>query len=140
MYILITKRDKKMINHALNMAEMSNFPKYHIGCVVAQKGKVLNASFNSQKTHPVQKKYNKFRFEYDNTPHSVHAEIHALSQICNEDIDWKNVTVYIARKRKCDCEYGIAKPCSACMNMMKNLGIRNIVYTTDFGIACEEIL
>ena len=136
---MITKRDVKMIHNALNMAEMSDYHKYHIGCVVVQKGKVLSASFNSSKTHPVQKMYNKYRYSGDNTPHSVHAEIHALSQIADADVNWKQVTVYVARKRNQDGQYGMSRPCPACMNMIKKLGIKNIVYTTNFGIASEEI-
>ena len=106
---MITKRDIKMIHNALNMAEMSDYHKYHIGCVIAQKGKVLSASFNSSKTHPVQKMYNKYRYNGDSTPHSVHAEIHALSQIADADVNWKQVTVYVARKRNQDGKYGMSR-------------------------------
>ena len=135
----ISKKDIRMLKHALDVSDMSDFPKYHIGCVVALKGKVLNASFNSEKTHPLQKIFNKQRFSCDNTPHSLHAEIHALALLQNEDIDWKNVTVYIGRKRRKDGENGMARPCPTCMRMMKELGIKHIIYTTDFGVA-EEVL
>lgn len=135
----MTKRDLRMLNHALHMAEMSDAIPYKVGCVVAQKNKIINASFNSSKTHPMQKHFNKERYSADNTPHRVHAEIHALAPFVEEDIDWKNVTVYIARKRKCDGENGMSRPCPACMKMIKSLGIKNIVYTTDFGIAKEQL-
>lgn len=135
----MTKRDKRMINHALHMADMSDAIPYKIGCVVAQKNKIINASFNSSKTHPMQKHYNKERFDGDDTPHRVHAEIHALAPYIEDDVDWKNVTVYIARKRRCDGENGMSRPCPACMKMIKSLGIKNIVYTTDFGIAKESV-
>lgn len=50
----MTKRDLRMLNHALHMAEMSDAIPYKVGCVVAQKNKIINASFNSSKTHPMQ--------------------------------------------------------------------------------------
>lgn len=127
-----------MIQNAISVSELSDFPKYKIGCVIAQKNKVLSASFNSTKTHPLQKKMNKERFEVDNTPHSLHAEIHALSYLIDCDIDWKGSVLYTARKRK-DGHYGMARPCPSCMKLIKKLGIKNIVYTTDYGIAQEEI-
>ena len=136
---MITNRDKKMIKHALEVSNQSDFHKYHIGCVVAYKNKILNASYNTKKTHPIQKKFNTVRYKMDSTPHCMHAEIHAISPIMNNDIDWKNVTVYIARKRNEDGKNGMARPCATCMKVMKELGIRNIVYTTDFGIAHKVI-
>lgn len=128
-----------MIQNALNASTESDFHRYHIGCVVAYKNKILSSSCNTSKTHPLQKKFNKVRFEDEATPHSLHAEIHALSKILDNDVDWKNVTVYIARRRKKDGKNGMARPCPSCMKLMQELGIRNIVYTTDFGIAQEEI-
>ena len=95
----ISKKDIRMLKHALDVSDMSDFPKYHIGCVVALKGKVLNASFNSEKTHPLQKIFNKQRFSCDNTPHSLHAEIHALAPLQNEDIDWKNYKLNVIQPK-----------------------------------------
>lgn len=135
----MTKRDVRILNHAMQMAEMSDSTQYKIGCVIAQKNKIINASFNSTKTHPMQKKFNRERVMEGNVTHSVHAEIHTLAPFVEEDIDWKDVTIYVARRRKCDGKNGMARPCPACMKMIKDLGIRKLIYTTDFGIAQEYV-
>ncbi len=136
---MVSKRDIKMLEHAKDIAELSDYPTYHVGCVIALKNKILNASFNTTKTHPLQKTYNVERFQSDTTPHSLHAEIHALAPLIGADIDWKNVTVYVARKRKCDGKNGLAMPCKSCMKAIRDMGVKNIVYTTDFGVAHEVI-
>ena len=135
----MNKNDKKMLAHALSIAECSDYGRYHMGCVVAQKNTVLNTAFNTCKTHPLQKKYNRERFPEDDKPHYLHAEIHALAPLLNEEIEWSKVTVYIARKRKCDGENGMARPCAGCMKMIKSLGVKGVVYTTNFGTAEERI-
>lgn len=35
--------------------------------------------------------------------------------------------------------FGLARPCPACMAMIKNLGIKKIYYTTDDGFAFEQL-
>lgn len=135
----MNKMDARLLNLALDIAKCSDYGKYHMGCVVAQKNTVLNTAFNTCKTHPLQKKYNRERFSDDDKPHYLHAEIHALAPLLNEEIEWSKVTVYIARKRKCDGENGMARPCAACMKMIRGLGVKKVVYTTDFGVAEERI-
>lgn len=135
----MNKTDEKLLNLALDIAKCSDYGRCHMGCVVAQKNRVINTAFNTCKTHPLQKLYNKERFPDDNTSHYLHAEIHALAPLLNEDIDWSKITVYIGRRRKCDGQFGIARPCAGCMKMIKKLGIKKVVYTTDFGMAEERI-
>ena len=46
-------------------SKLSDYPRYHIGCVVAYKKQILSVGFNTVKTHPIQKIYNKERFDCD---------------------------------------------------------------------------
>lgn len=130
------------LRKAKTMAEISDFHNQHIGCVVVYKGKVISAACNSNKTHPIQKKYNKIRFDTDATdrysPDSLHAEIHALIQVANMNIDWSKVWVVTYRKMK-SRKYGLARPCESCMAYIKQLGIKHIAYTTDEGYAVENL-
>lgn len=125
--------------HAKNMSFMSDFYRSHTGCVVVYKNKIIGTGFNTCKTHPIQRKYNGFRFECDWSPHCMHAEVHALSQLINNsDINWSKVHVYVYREHKNGVR-AIARPCKSCMQLIKDLGIKYIHYTTEDGYADEVI-
>jgi len=131
--------DEKFFMAAKKAAKMSTFRKFHTGCVIVYKNDIISSGYNSNKTHPLQKEYNKERFDVDSTPHYMHAEIHALSSILNDDsIDWRKVHIYVYRILK-NTSYGLAKPCASCMKLIKHLGIRNIHYTTNEGYVHEVL-
>ena len=123
---------------AKDMAEISTFYRQHLECVVVYKNKIISAGLNSNKTHPIQKRYNRIRFQECSCPDSLHAEIHALSQVAHLDIDWSRVSIYTYRKMK-SREHGMARPCPSCMAYIKSLGIKEINYTTDDGFASERL-
>lgn len=124
-------KPERYLQFAKNMAKMSDFDRQKMGCVVTYKKTVIGMGFNTNKTHPMQKEYNKFRFEGDTTPHCMHAEMHALMPIRNLDIDWSRARVYIYRISRCNPNNGaFARPCPACREYMKSLGIKHIYYTT----------
>ena len=87
------------------------------------------------------RKYNQLRFNINEgySPDRLHAEIHALLPVSNMDIDFSKITLFIYRKMK-SREFGMARPCPSCMAYIKQLGVKNIVYTTDDGYAFEKIL
>lgn len=122
------------------MADMSDYYKIQIGCVVVYGNKLIGYGCNSNKTHPIQMKYNQYR-NFNNTNsiiHKSHAEISAICPIRNLDIDWTKVSVYIYRKRK-DKEFGLARPCNACREFLKSLNIKNIYYTGDDSYIYERL-
>lgn len=123
---------------ARNISELSDFPRNHIGCVVVYKGKVIATGYNCTKTHPLQRIYNKERFQEDCNPHYMHAETHALCSIRHLDIDWSKVSLYNYREHK-DGSFGLARPCKSCMKLIRDIGIKKVCYTTDEGVAEEEI-
>lgn len=140
---IITKRNKRYFNIAKEIAECSDFKKNkRIGCIAVYNNIVISSGCNTEKTHPMQKSYNKYRnFEIGNdyTLPKMHAEIRCLSHIYdNKDIKWSKVTLYIYRSCR-DRDHGLVRPCSACMNLIKDLGIKHIYYTTDIGYAYEVI-
>lgn len=131
----------KYFRHAKNMSEMSTFHSAKIGAVAVLGNHILSVGFNQDKTHSVQKYYDRFRnFDKDNNlvQHKIHAEIACLYPIMNDDIPWHKVDLYIYRSRK-DIPHGMARCCPACMELVKDLGIRKIYYSTDDGFAYEEI-
>ena len=68
----------------------------------------------------------------------LHAEISCLNSIRHLDIQFSKIKLYIYRARV-DTEHGMARPCPACMAAIKDFGIKNIYYTTDDGMAYENV-
>jgi len=131
-------KEEKQLRRAANAAQFSDFKKQQLGAVLTYKNKVLAVGWNSTKTHPLQKEYNKLRFEEDNTPHSLHAEMSAILSARHLDVDWTECTMYVSRQLKSG-KSGMARPCPSCMAALKKLGIPKIVYTTYDGYAVEHI-
>jgi deoxycytidylate deaminase len=130
-------KTERFFRYAKNIAEMSDFEKQKMGCVVVYKKQVLSTGFNTTKTHPMQKIYNKYRFEED-SPHKLHAEINALLSLRNADIDWSKVKVFVYRKSN-NGRGALARPCPSCMAYMKKLGIKHIYYST-YNEPVHEVL
>jgi deoxycytidylate deaminase len=121
----------KYFNIAREVSRLSDFSRVHIGCVVVYKKQILSVGYNQSKTHTLQAIYNKYRDMKSDKPinHLAHAEIIALSHIKYRNIDWGKVKIYTYRDHKTTGELMIAKPCLACMEYIKRLGIRHIYYT-----------
>ena len=120
---------------AREASKLSDAPKYHIGCITVYKKHILSVGFNSNKTHPIQKLYNKERFDSDSTPHSLHAEITALMFIKDrKDIKWGDVEIYTYRENR-QGNPRLAKPCKSCMALIRDLGIHKIYFSITDGFA-----
>lgn len=135
----LSKSHRAYFKAAKAVSSVSDF-KLKMGCVVVYKHKIISSGCNGYKTHPLQQKYNKYRFEADEGKHCIHAEADALlSLIWRKDIDFSHVTIYVYRQYK-NGELAIARPCESCMALIKSLGIRNIYYTNNGGYSHEAIL
>lgn len=136
---MLSKIDYKHFSKARQIAGISDFKKIHIGCVAVYQGQIIGLGCNANKTHPMQKFYNRYRQQPDNLLPKLHAEISCLNQIKHLNINFTKVKLYIYRIRK-DQPYGMARPCPSCMAAIKDLGIKNVYYTTDAGYAYEKII
>ena len=58
--IMITKTDQKYFQKAYQTALLSDYHKTHVGCVAVYQGSIISIGCNTVKTHPLQKKYNKY--------------------------------------------------------------------------------
>ena len=130
--------DYRYFKKARHVASISDYKKQHIGCVAVYQGQVIGLGCNCNKTHPTQKFYNKYRMTSDNMLPKLHAEINCINQIKHLDINFSKVKLYIYRIRK-DQPFGLSRPCLSCMAAIKDLGIRNIYYTTNDGYAYEKL-
>lgn len=130
--------DYKFFKKARNIAVISDYGKTHIGCVAVYQGQVVALGCNCNKTHPTQKYYNRYRKPSDSMLPKLHAEISCLNQLKHFNLNFTKIRLYIYRIRK-DQPYGLSRPCPSCMAAIRDLGIRDIYYTTNDGYAYERL-
>lgn len=135
---MITRTDYKYFDKARQVANISDYYKIHIGCVAVYQGQVIGLGCNCNKTHPAQKFYNRYRNPSESLLPKLHAEISCLNSIKQLDINFSKVKLYIYRIRK-DQPFGLSRPCPSCMAAIKDIGIKNIYYTTNDGYVCEKM-
>lgn len=141
----ITNFDEKMFNAARKVAKNSSFDNFHMGCVIVYKKHIIGAAANSDKTHPMQAKYNQYR-HFNKTKngikHSVHAEIAAINSIpytVGREIEWSKVKIYIYRLSPGKPGgYGLSRPCPGCMQAIRDMGIQHVYYTGDGSYIYEK--
>lgn len=111
----------------LNLAkEASQNSTYHhkLGAVIVKKNRVVSIGYNKpHKTHP----RSNTRFK------TVHAEFDAILASNKEDL--KGATIYVLRVAKSGLN--LAKPFPCCMDLIKMVGIKKIIYSTREGL--EEL-
>lgn len=135
---MLRSSDHRYFRKAKQVAQISDFPKVHVGCVAVYHGQIIGLGCNCNKTHPTQKFYNRHRIQSEALLPKLHAEINCINQLRNLDINFAKVKLYIYRQRK-DRPYGMGRPCPSCMAAIKDLGIRDIYYTTDDGFVYERL-
>ena len=115
------------------VSEQATYPKQKIGSVMVYSGKVIAVGYNTFKTNPLQKYYNKYRFSSDPKNNGlVHAECMLLLRTRFLDLAWSKVSIYTYREYK-DGSLALARPCIACQTALEERGIINIYYTTPKG-------
>ena len=136
----LTRSHRAYFKAAKAMSELSDFWQTQIGCVVVYKHKIISSASNSSKTNPVQKRYNKYRFDGDTGKHQLHAEVQALLPLLNrKDIDFSRVSLYIYRQYK-NHDLAMARPCPSCMALISDLGIKTLYYSGNNSYISETLI
>lgn len=110
-----------------------------IGAIAVYKGSIVATAWNTNKTSPLQAKYNVYRFKAD-TPDKTHAECSLIQKLrwkFGDSIEWNKVHIYLYREYR-DGSLGPSRPCQSCLTLIKELGIKKIYYTTEDGYAEEK--
>lgn len=122
MYEILTpsRRDRKFLDLALRVAELSTCRKRH-GCVLVKSGSVLALGVNRMRNDPAV-------IESDvpggrGTIYSYHAEAQAMSKAAQT----KGATLYIARLNASGAAY--SRCCSRCLTLAMQNNIKAICYT-----------
>ena len=133
---------KEFFEAARRCAEQSDYngaSSAKIGAVAVFRRTIIARGHNQNKTHPLQQRYNIYRYDVNGDhyyPSKMHAEIELISKIRYLDINFSEVEIYVYRETK-DGRKALARPCKACTQALKDLGIKKIYYTTNDGF-CEE--
>lgn len=134
-------KHKYYFKKAKEISNLSDFNKIHIGCIAIYKNVILAHGYNTNKTNPLQKEYNQYRnldWNGIEPKAKIHAEMACILKIKNLDIDFSKVKLYVYRedmnKKLANC-----RPCKACERAMKDIGIKEIYYTTPNGYRHEVL-
>ena len=119
----ILSRDLDLFDHAKMVAHSSNYST-KVGCVAAKSTRVICAAANKL-TNPSL-----------NVPvgeATKHAEMCVLTML----MEYAKITMYIARLGR--NEALPSRPCTKCMQAIKNKGVREIVYLSKDGRVVKEM-
>lgn len=111
-----------------------------IGAVAVYKGSIVASACNSNKTSPLQARYNVYRYKGSDTLPKAHCETQLVQKLrwkFGDSIDWSKVHIYLYREYK-DGRLGPSRCCASCLTMLKELGIKKIYYTTEDGYVEEK--
>lgn len=123
-------KDNRYIQQCIELAKESNGTKRAKHCAILVRGKDrLAVGYNSYITHSAMYRINKEK-------PFLHSEADALMSVRHKDLS--GGTMYVARVTK-GKNVGLSRPCATCMQMMRMFEIKKVVYTTDMGIAIEEL-
>lgn len=112
-----------------------------IGACAIYKGSIVASAWNTDKTSPLQAKYNVYRFKESDTLDKAHAETSLIQKIrwkFGDSIDWSKVHIYLYREYA-DGRLAPSRPCPSCMALIRDLGMKKIFYTTEDGYVEEKL-
>ncbi len=110
-----------MIRLAKREATKSSF-YFRLGCIITKGKRVISTGHNSISYCRV-----------NNFNNSRHAEMDAILKVINKTNGLSSLagaTMYITRITPCG-NTALAKPCPKCMSLIKSVGVKQIIYTTD---------
>jgi tRNA(Arg) A34 adenosine deaminase TadA len=115
------KRHESRIKQAVKVAASSQYRWKH-GAVVVRGGRVIGFAPNKFRNSP-------FVAPTDVTDH---AEAAVIRELLKNYCDLRGSTIYIARISNND-EVRMSRPCTNCMKLIVDAGIKEIVFTNEIG-------
>jgi deoxycytidylate deaminase len=103
-------------------ARAANFSDAHlkVGAAILKGSRLISIGWNdSRKTHP----------SSGTRYHGIHAEFSAI--VGNYKTSLHGATIFVARLKK-NC-LGMAKPCPACEQLIREAGIKKVYFTNNDG-------
>lgn len=134
----LTRRQRSFFESAKAASLLSDYPKFHLGCVVVKKSRIISSGHNSITQYSsIQQKMDFKRFGGEHKG-VCHAETAALLPLIRQRADLSSCVVYLYREHS-DGTPVVSRPCSGCMSLLRAVGIRRVFFTVDGGYAVEDI-
>ena len=93
---------------------------FRLGAILVHRNSIVSIGMNSYKTHPLMAARTSWPF--------LHAEQNAIIRAGLDNCE--GLDLYIARVLK-NNTLAMSKPCKVCIKLIKDVGIRNIYYSTN---------
>jgi deoxycytidylate deaminase len=116
-----------MLVRAVWEAKQSSHYRYRFGAVITKRGVLVATGHNVNVTHPLSK----------HPSQKLHAEVAVIAKALSKRVNLVGSHIYVARVTKTRQQLSAALPCKYCYRLIKQLGIKRIIYTTytnDFGV------
>lgn len=134
----LTRRQRSFFESAKAASLLSDYPKFHLGCVVVKKSRIISSGHNSITQYSsIQQKMDFKRFGGEHRG-VCHAETAALLPLIRQRADLSSCVVYLYREHS-DGTPVVSRPCSGCMSLLRAVGIRRVFFTVEGGYAVEDI-
>lgn len=108
------------------MSHKSSHPDHKIGGVVVKRNRIVSVGFNKYKTHT--KSNHPFK--------NIHCELDCILSANKQDL--VGATIYLYRETKQGVP-AISRPCSYCMQLLIETGIKTIMYSNDGSYSQETL-
>lgn len=115
-----------MIHLATRIAYESKFRRARVGCVIVHGSRIISSGCNRIG-------YTHFLRDRD-FPESIHAEQAAILRLLRRNPhSLVGSTIYVSRVDRMG-NAKLAKPCLTCQRIIKAVGIRRVIFTTNTGV------
>lgn len=121
---MLSKRDKAYLSVARFCATKSKARNTH-GAVIVKGGRVLSTGWNKNRNHPAI-----VSPEHIKTECSYHAEEVAIREAGEDNV--RGAVIYVARISK-NGDDRDSKPCPKCAALIRQAGIKRVVFTMEAG-------
>lgn len=112
------------------LREKSNHRQHKHSAIIMLRGRPLSFGFNNpNKTHPFIRKYSPVK--------AMHSEVAALLACKNKSLLKKAVMIVYREAR--DGTMANSRPCSVCMAILKDSGLKTIMFSTPNGWVEERL-
>lgn len=122
-------REHKFFKHAIkeiqNHPDRNNLLSIHCAIIV-RGGNIISIGINKPKRNRFSDRY----VNYENR--TIHAECEAIRK-ARRKTDLRGTKMFVARLSKKTGEATMSRPCEHCQQMIKEYGIKKVVYTTNSG-------
>ena len=124
---------KNWMKLAFKCAEKSNHGRSKHGAVLVKGGSIVNIAKNSNNYTSFGQRFRKYDNPYKATHHAEIACILGLDKSIT-----KGATIYVARVSKAG-EPRNSKPCELCQSVLKHVGVKKAIYSTNDGYGIMKL-